>query len=296
MSKPQLDIIRSPTAENMLGMVTRGFYDKSYIALWLFEVIGREYDDMDKWSREIKREIFIQTCTWSIDIWEWVYGISTNPELPLAQRRAQIMAKQLQRPPINPAQIEGLLAAFTGCPVTVTDPSRPYTFSLLVDESNAQFPVNYKAARELLNKVKPSHLATEWNTIITAEFNGYDYDAGVTAEIVTEFFIGDETPIETAQIDVLSGGTSEVIQDYHIGDSNPIQTNVDDLSAGAAFDTISEFFTETSSITEKSLETDVCAISETTTEWHTEETQMTVTAKTTDGGAAHEHITEVFTE
>lgn len=269
MSKPQLDIIRSPTAENMLGMVTRGFYDKSYIALWLFEVIGREYDDMDKWSREIKREIFIQTCTWSIDIWEWVYGISTNPELSLAQRRAQIMAKQLQRPPINPAQIEGLLAAFTGCPVTVTDPSRPYTFSLLVDESNARFPVDYKAARELLNKVKPSHLATEWNTIIVTEFNGYDYDAGVTAEIVTEFFIGD---------------------------SSPIQTNVDDLSAGAAFETISEFFTEISPIMATSLETDVCAISETVTEWHTEETKMTVTAKITGGGAIHEHITEVFTE
>lgn len=296
MSKPSLDIIRSPTAEEMLRMVTRGFYDKSYIALWIFEVIGREYDDMSEWAQEIKNEIFIQTCTWSIDIWEWVYGISSNPELPLEQRRAQILAKQLQRPPINPAQIEGLLTAYTGCPVKVTDPSRPYTFSLLVDESNAKFPVDYKAARDLLNKVKPSHLATEWNSIIIAEFNGYDYDAGVTAEIVTEFFVGDETPIETAQIDVFSGVTSEVIQDYHIGDTSPIQTNVDDLSAGAAVETISEFFSESSPIIESAIETDVCAISEAMTEWHTEEKLLAETAETRDGGAVHEYITEVFTE
>ncbi len=296
MSKPSLGIIRSPTAEEMLRMVTRGFYDKSYIALWIFEVIGREYDDMSEWAQEIKNEIFIQTCTWSIDIWEWVYGISSNPELPLEQRRAQILAKQLQRPPINPAQIEGLLTAYTGCPVKVTDPSRPYTFSLLVDESNAKFPVDYKAARDLLNKVKPSHLATEWNSIIIAEFNGYDYDAGVTAEIVTEFFVGDETPIETAQIDVFSGVTSEVIQEYHIGDTSPIQTNVDDLNAGAAVETISEFFSESSPIIESAIETDVCAISEAMTEWHTEEKLLAETAETRDGGAVHEYITEVFTE
>ncbi len=215
--KNSLDIIRSPAAEDMLRMVTRGFYDRSYIALWIFEVIGREYDDMSKWAQEIKNEIFIQTCTWSIDIWEWVYGISSNPELPLEQRRAQILAKQLQRPPINPAQIEGLLTACTGCPVKVTDPSGPYTFSLLADESNAKFPVDHKAARALLNKVKPSHLATEWNTIIIVGFDGYDHDAGVTAEIVTEFFVGDETPI---------------------------LTNVDDLSAGANFEIITEVLTE----------------------------------------------------
>lgn len=269
MSKPSLDIIRSPTAETMLRMVTQGFYDKSYIALWIFEVIGREYDDMAEWSQEIKREIFIPTCTWSIGLWEWVYGISSNPQLTIEQRRAQIMAQKLRRPPINPAQVEGIISAFTGCPVRVTDPIKPYTFALEIDESNAKSPVDYAAARKLLNEIKPSHLAVVWNTVINVEFNGYDYDAGTTAEIISEFFIGDETPIETAVIDLCEGVTGEVIQDYHIGDNAPILTDTSDFDTGAAYETISEFYNETSEIVETMNDTDVCAVSEETSELHT---------------------------
>lgn len=268
MSKPSLDIIRSPTAEEMLRMVSQGFYDKSYIALWLFEVIGREYDDMSAWSQELKLEIFIQTCTWSVGLWEWVYGISSNLKLPLEQRRAQILAQQLRRPPINPAQIEGVISAFTGCPTRITDPVKPYTFALEIDESNAKFPVDYKAARELLNQIKPSHLAAIWNTVINVEFNGYDFDAGITSEIITEFIIGDETPIKTAADDVYTGITNEVIQDYHIGDNTPILTDIDEFSAGAANETISEF--------------------------HIEENAIVESALTTDCGKAYEHILEVF--
>lgn len=242
MSKPSLDIIRSPTAEEMLRMVTRGFYDRSYIALWLFEVIGREYDDMAAWSRELKREIFIQTCTWSIGVWEWVYGVSSNPGLTTEQRRAQILARQLRRPPINPAQIEGVISAFTGCPARITDPVKPYTLSLEINESNAQFPVDYRAARELLNQIKPSHLAAVWNTVISDAFDSCDYDAGTTAEIIIEFFTGDETPIKTAANDVYAGVLSEVIQDIHIGGDTLISTDTEAFEAGAAYELILEVF------------------------------------------------------
>lgn len=244
MSKPSLDIIRSPTAEEMLRMVTQGFYDKSYIALWLFEVIGREYDDMAAWSQELKREIFIQTCTWSIGLWEWVYGVSSDPELSLEQRRAQILAQQLRRPPINPAQIEGVISAFTGCPVRITDPIKPYTFALEIDESNAKFPVNYKAARELLNKIKPSHLAAVWNTIIFVQFNGYDYDAGTTTEFITEFFSGDETPILTeTENDTVVCAIAEVTTEYHT-EENPIAEAAETTDGGTAYELILEVFTE----------------------------------------------------
>lgn len=40
MSKPELDIIRSQSAEAFLRSVTKGFYDQSYTALWMYEVIG----------------------------------------------------------------------------------------------------------------------------------------------------------------------------------------------------------------------------------------------------------------
>ena len=49
MSKPDLDITRSPEAQMFLRSVTDGFYNRSYLALWLYEVIGREWDEMAGW-------------------------------------------------------------------------------------------------------------------------------------------------------------------------------------------------------------------------------------------------------
>lgn len=294
MSKPSLDIIRSPTAEDMIRMVTQGFYDNSYIGLWLFEAIGREYDDMGRWVVELKREIFIQTCTWSIGLWEGLYGISTNPELPLEQRRAKLLAKQLHRPPINPAQIAGIIAAFAGCPVRIVDPISPYAFKVIVDESNALYPVDYKAAREMLAEIKPSHLRGIWETVINVEYNGYDYSAGATAEIISEFFIGDETPIETAVNDLYAGVTNEVIQDYHIGDNAPITTEIEEYDAGAASEAFMEFYVESFPMTEAATDTDAGAVAEALIEFHTE--NNTETAAANSGGKAHKLIMEVFTE
>ena len=90
MSKPDMDtIIKSPEAKMFLRMVTKDFYNNSYLGLWMYEVIGREWDEMREWAEELKAEIYPQTCTWSIDIWEWIYGRESNDCLPLDDRRPQ---------------------------------------------------------------------------------------------------------------------------------------------------------------------------------------------------------------
>ena len=109
MSDLRREIIKSPEAERFLQMITKDFYNNSRTGLWMFESIGREYDDMAKWSRELKYETRPQTCTWSISIWEFIYDIESDENLPLEYRRQQILAKRLSRPPINPARIEFVL-------------------------------------------------------------------------------------------------------------------------------------------------------------------------------------------
>ena len=55
MDSPGQEIIRSPAARRMLEMATAGFYDKSRLALWMFEAIGREYDEMEGWPTTRRR-------------------------------------------------------------------------------------------------------------------------------------------------------------------------------------------------------------------------------------------------
>lgn len=159
MSKHHFDIINSPEAETFLRMVTKGFYENSYTGLWMYETIGQEWDEMRKWAEGLKDEINPQTCTWSIGIWEWVYGIETDEALQLEYRRQRILAKILGTKPINPEAIRRGVAKITGCDVDITDFVRPYCFALKVHMQEDGDDLPYESVREYIRKVKPSHLA-----------------------------------------------------------------------------------------------------------------------------------------
>jgi hypothetical protein len=120
--------------------------------------MGQEYDDMADWAYTVRQEAFVQTCTWSLPIWEWLYGIEPDDALPIDYRRGRILSKKLQVPPINPARIEQILSALTGVPVEIIENEGPYTFRVVVDEST--MPVeNLKQMFRLLREIKPSHLS-----------------------------------------------------------------------------------------------------------------------------------------
>jgi len=157
MSRPDLDIIRSPQAERMKGMVTKGFYDRSRIGLWMFEAMGREYDDMARWAQELRLEAFAQTCTWSIGIWEWVYGFEQDDSLSLEFRRQRLFAHIIGAAPINPEAIQRSVAAFTGANVEIIENPGTYTFEVVINPT--ENPLSYIGARRYIRSIKPSHLS-----------------------------------------------------------------------------------------------------------------------------------------
>lgn len=153
-------IITSAEAKTFLRMVTKGFYNQSYTGLWIFEVIGREWDELRAWAEGLKDEINPQTCTWSIGIWEWVYGIEPDDSLSLEYRRRRIFSRIWTLRPINPETIRRGVAGVIGESVedvTVTDFVAPYTFEVFMRTHNNA--VSDRAIMHYLNEVKPSHLA-----------------------------------------------------------------------------------------------------------------------------------------
>lgn len=159
--KPELDgIIRSPEAERFLRMVTKGFYDNSYIGLWMYEVIGREWDEMRAWAEQLRTEIFPQTCTWSIAIWEWVYGFEPDDSLTLERRRQRILSKIFGAKPVNPEVIRRGVEALTGGNVEIEDFTGPYRFDITIHTKEGSLnPMQTKEAADYIRMVKPAHLA-----------------------------------------------------------------------------------------------------------------------------------------
>lgn len=177
MSKPDLDnIITSQEAEAFLQMVTKGFYSNSFMGLWIYEVIGREWDEMRAWAEGMKEEIHPQTCTWSIPIWEWVYGFEPGDTMQLEYRRQRILAKIVAVKPINPEIIRRGVAALIGAEpenVEVDSKAGPYRFDVIIHPTDAPFPYNRIAP--YIREIKPSHLrfeaAVETKVDITIEID-----------------------------------------------------------------------------------------------------------------------------
>ena len=170
MSEKYREIIRSGEAEAFLRMVTKGFYDNSYTGLWIYEVIGREWDDMRTWAEGLKNEINPQTCTWSVGIWEWVYGVETDESLALELRRQRILAKIIGTKPINPEVIRRGVAALAGIPrlnVGVRDFTGPYSFAVDMRPTRGMIPYGRIAA--YLYRIKPAHLHTDIYVSVEAQ-------------------------------------------------------------------------------------------------------------------------------
>jgi len=183
------EIIKSPQAERMLGMVTKGFYDRAYIAQWMFEVIGREYDEMAEWARGLRAEIFPQTCTWSIPIWEWVYGFEPDDTLSLDHRRQRILAKIIGTAPINPEVIRRGVASLTGAQVEIIENVAPYVFNIIIYLSGE--PVNFVEALRYVRRIKPSHLAFTFKAIAGIRSDRY---RGNALSMSPRFRLGSPTP------------------------------------------------------------------------------------------------------
>ncbi len=163
MSKPDLDIIRSPEAKAFLRSVTEGFYNRSYLGLWMYEVIGREWDEMAQWSADLKREIFVQTCTWSIAVWEWVYGFESGEGMTLEERRQRILNKIHGVRPINPEILRRGISAVSGADAGVTDFTAPYSFGVTLGITDR--PVPMERVLQYIYENKPAHLAVSVETV-----------------------------------------------------------------------------------------------------------------------------------
>ena len=74
-------ILKSEMGRKIVGEVAP-VYGEAYVALWLFEVIGRALDDMELWTEEYQQQIVPQTATWSLPLWEMRYGLPVKPKTP----------------------------------------------------------------------------------------------------------------------------------------------------------------------------------------------------------------------
>lgn len=95
-----IDLERFPwsdSANRMLTYVTKGWYDKSYVGKWIYEVMGRELDLATMHIEELPYQMFIDTATWGLKYHEIKYGLPVREDLSYEERRRLLREKKNTR-------------------------------------------------------------------------------------------------------------------------------------------------------------------------------------------------------
>lgn len=145
------------TAQRMLSRVSPVYAD-AYVAKWLFEVLGREWDAARGCTEELHLQLFPETATWGLRYWEQRYQIPVDESAPLEERRRQVLIRRGIRSPMNPARVEQIAGSIIGVPVEVRENIAPYTFGMYFDHGGAAF-IDLEKLVQTVRRAKPSHLS-----------------------------------------------------------------------------------------------------------------------------------------
>jgi hypothetical protein len=144
------------TAQQMMSYIATEFYADSYVAKWLFQVMGMELTEAKTIFTKMHHEIFPETSTWALQYHEVKYGLPVREDLPIDERRRTIMMKRDGRLPMSPWRMEQMIQLLTGCSVSVDDSGAANTFSVTLSDSKA--PLDFLKIRAKLKELKQSHV------------------------------------------------------------------------------------------------------------------------------------------
>lgn len=147
-------ILTNELGDQMLDMVAP-IYDRSKVALYLFQAIGIVLQKETEFiAEDFIAQLFVQTATWGIPLWEEEYGIIPSPSWSLEQRRQNIIATLQYQAPITPKKLADRISAAIGSPASVIENVAPNTFEVVL----SKLTLDYTPVRTIIDRIAPAHL------------------------------------------------------------------------------------------------------------------------------------------
>ena len=157
----------SEAAKRMMGYITgNGFYDRSYVGKWIFQVMGIEMDEARRIiENELPYQAFPETATWGLRYHEEKFGLPIRENLSPEERRKLILDRRDTKAPITPWRLEKMMNSVLGCHVKVVDIhepdnkiTHPNTFVVYLEGEGA---FSLQKGIDKINDAKQSHTSYE---------------------------------------------------------------------------------------------------------------------------------------
>ncbi len=165
MHLKSIDLENFPTSETALRMMSRvsPIYESSYVAKWLYQVMGAELDEMKDYIKSLPLQRFPETATWGMAYLEKKYNLASGECLTSDERRRRIIEARPHRGTVNPYYIEKAAKLACGVDVTIEEKPSEYYFSINLNDTGVTADLNMLI--KTVDKVKPSHLCYGIETV-----------------------------------------------------------------------------------------------------------------------------------
>lgn len=166
-------ILTNDAARRMLNRVSP-IYEDSFVGLWLYEIMGREFQAIWDTMDDFPNQFYPETATWSLPYWEQRYGLIVDESLSTEARRQRVIDARDKSGRANNYRIETWLAEKSGAEVEVIDNVDDFTFAItLATESHLLPTFDINEAIAYINKRKPSHLSYVFRHMIEKNIDIY---------------------------------------------------------------------------------------------------------------------------
>lgn len=178
-----MDLENFPTSESAKRMLeavsSGGFYDKSYVGKWLFQVMGLEMDEARRIIEGLPYQAFPETATWGLRYHEQKYGLPVREDLSYEERRRLILERRDTKAPMTPWRMEQILGYITACEVQVSDvhdgggTGHPNVFRVELYGDRSGDAIDLAAVQKKLQEIKQSHTTYNLNVAHSAQLVEY---------------------------------------------------------------------------------------------------------------------------
>ena len=142
------------------------YYEKSTAMNEIQGSIAKEFGIFAYYTEDVYKQLFIDTATWGLSIYEKELGIKTNMNLDFEERREIIKAKLRGRGTTTKEMIKNTAEAFSGGEVDVIEYPEEYRFIVKFIGVKG-IPKNMQGFIEMLETIKPAHLAYKFKYTYT---------------------------------------------------------------------------------------------------------------------------------
>lgn len=194
-------MLHSETGKMLFEWIT-SIYDDCKIMVQVYEALGVQFDNVNYMFEDILKQMFPQTATWGLELWERRLNLPTNESENMENRRGKVIAKIQSKVTVNPETMAVITKNFTGADIKIIEWLKDWTFAV---QTNAKNMNKAFEIHKIIKRIKPSHMAYVLQFILQQDANMY-IGACTYVGLVQTILPYDLSPIEV-EVNTYAGGT-----------------------------------------------------------------------------------------